>query len=291
MKTLFVGCGDLGMRAIAQLVSAPAENVVCHALRRRIERLPEGMPATAGDLRDTAAITALLDREQFDVLVITLTPEQISDQGYRDSYVAGAKSLAAVLGATVHVPALVIWVSSTGVYGQSSGEWVDELSETVPSSYRGERLLEAENIVRQLPVATVIVRYSGIYGPGRGRLLQQVREGRLAPPEPLQWSNRIHAEDAAAVLVHLLGKWREGEVLQPLYLATDDEPVPLYEVHRWLAEQMGLAGKLPKAGDAARSMPGGNRRCSNRRLRDSGFRFRYPTFREGYRVLLEKGGE
>lgn len=292
MKVLFIGCGDLALRAIRQLRETPQPGypeVICHGLRRRVELLPETLLATAGDSRDSAALTALLDAQQFDVLAVTLTPEEMSERGYRDSYVAGARSLARALEQTCCQPRGVIWASSTGVYGQHNGEWVDELAETAPASYRGKCLLEAEEIIAQLPVASVVLRYSGIYGPGRGRLLQQVKAGRIAPSAPVQWSNRIHAEDAAGVMVHILRRWQRGEALLPCYLATDNEPVPLHEVHAWLAARLVPAAAARGADQAGSGA--GNRRCANRRLRDSGFVFRYPTFREGYLELLAEGRE
>lgn len=295
MKVLFLGCGDIALRAIQQLRDATQPEfgkVQCHAVRRRVENLPPTVEATAGDIRDTAATTALMDAEEFDAVVVTMTPDSMSDEGYRDSYVAGAKSLAMAVARTRNRPSAVIWVSSTGVYGQSHGEWVDELTETLPDSYRGKRLLEAENIIQKLSVPSVVVRYSGIYGPGRGRLLQQVREGHVAPEEPVQWSNRIHADDAAGVLVHLLHRFQQGGLVERLYLATDNEPVPLHDVHAWLAGQIGVTmpvGLLSDASESGGRM--GNRRCRNQRLRDSGFVFRYPTFREGYLQILSEGTE
>ncbi|MDP1520843.1 sugar nucleotide-binding protein [Porticoccus litoralis] len=289
MKVLFLGCGDIGLRAIDQLQEKNRQQgagFVCHGARRQINRLPESLSRSSVDICDSESLTTLLDEHRFDAVVVTLTPLAMSDEGYRDSYVAGARSLSLAVQHAVHPPGLVVWISSSGVYGQDQGEWVDEESATRPVSYRGKRLLEAEDIIQALPITSCIVRFSGIYGPGRGRLLQQVREGRLAPPQPVQWSNRIHADDAAGVLVHLLGKYKHGENIEPLYLATDNEPIVIHEVHVWLAREMGVDGLSPAAEKTSLVVRGGNRRCNNQRLRDSGFVFRYPTFREGYRELL-----
>ena len=86
--------------------------------------------------------------------------------------------------------------------------------------------------------------------------------------------------------MHLLGKFEHGENIEPLYLATDNEPIAIHEVHVWLALEMGV-DSLPSATEgSSAAVRGGNRRCNNQRLKDSGFVFRYPTFREGYRELL-----
>jgi nucleoside-diphosphate-sugar epimerase len=231
----------------------------------------------------------LLRKGGINAIVVTLTPGEMSDEGYRASYVAGAESLASAIRDSGWCSGPVLWVSSTSVYGHGGGEWVDELSDTVPASYRGERLLQAEGLISQLSVPAVVIRYAGVYGPGRGRMLAQLHRGELAPPQPVQWSNRIHAEDCAGVLVHLLQRYRADKPLHSLYLATDNEPAPLYDVHRWLAQQLGIS--MPDTVAAASAGRVGNRRCSNRRLLESGYQFLYPTFREGYAALISESPE
>jgi nucleoside-diphosphate-sugar epimerase len=282
LKALFVGCGDIGVRTI-QSLECSQDGLVWQALamRRHPERLSPNISSVAVDLKDTEALAGLLASRSFDAIVVTLTADQMTDQGYVDTYVAGAQALQSAIVQSGQSPGLVIWVSSTGVYHQSNGEWVDELSETNPSSFRGKRLLEAEQVIQQLPVPSVVVRLSGIYGPGRSRLISQVRQGVVVPAVPVHWTNRIHSEDCAGVLTHLLNRFGQGEVLENLYLATDNEPAPAHEMQCWLAEQVGVE---PLETSEARRM--GNRRCSNQRLRTSGYLFCYPTYREGYGTLL-----
>ena len=138
-----------------------------------------------------------------------------------------------------------------------------------------------EGHVQAGPFPAVILRLGGIYGPGRGRLIERVRSGeaRCAPGAPV-WSNRIHRDDAAGALAHLLLLDRpEG-----LYLGVDSEPSPVCEVYRYVASVLGVPP--PREGDDAR--PGGSsKRCSNARLRRDGYRFEFPTYREGYRAVLD----
>lgn len=284
MKVLFIGCGDIGVRCIHRLQML--EGWTGLAMCRHPDRLPATIPSVAGDICDTPHLTELLRNADVDAIVVTLTPGEMSDEGYRASYVAGAESLVKAIGCSGWRSGPVLWVSSTGVYGQGGGEWVDELSDTVPASYRGKRLLQAEGLISQLSVPAVVIRYAGIYGPGRGRMLAQLHRGELAPPQPVQWSNRIHAEDCAGVLVHLLQRYRADKPLHGLYLATDNEPTPLYDVHRWLAAQLGIS--MPDTVATTSVGRAGSRRCSNRRLLDSGYRFLYPTFREGYAALISE---
>jgi nucleoside-diphosphate-sugar epimerase len=181
----------------------------------------------------------------------------------------------------------MIFVSSTGVYGQSAGEWVDEDSATEPGSFTGRIVLEAERRVLDGPFPGTAVRFGGIYGPGRTRLLERVRAGAAQVPagRPV-YTNRIHRDDCAGALTHLLARDRAGRPLEPVYLGVDHEPAELGEVFRFLAEILGAAP--PKvAADADTGRRGSNKRCRNDRLLATGYRFLYPTYREGYRALVE----
>ncbi|MEJ6613013.1 MAG: NAD-dependent epimerase/dehydratase family protein [Porticoccus sp.] len=299
MKVLFIGCGDIGVRAIRALPSgSPGRAWQAQAMRRNPLALPADIDATRGDLCNIRDLLAVLGKSSVDAVVVTLTPDHMSDQGYCDSYVAGARALKLALSKSENPPRLVVWVSSSGVYGQTNGEWVDELSGVAPTSFRGKRLLEAEKIISSLSteplfsedrrIKPLVVRFSGIYGPGRNRLIHQIKQGNIAAKEPTAWTNRIHSEDCARVIVHLLGRYAQNKPLENLYLATDDEPVSAYEMQRWLAKQMGvciLDGSDDKKN--RRSAEFSNRRCSNKLLIQSGYKFFFPTFREGYLPLLK----
>jgi len=127
--------------------------------------------------------------------------------------------LATAIGNIELKPKLVIWVSSTSVYGNNQGDWVDEASPTHPISFSGKLLLEAEQQIQSLPCAHSIVRFSGIYGPGRTRILSQIKAGVGRAAKPEQWSNRIHSEDCAGVLAHLIERFAQNRPIEPLYTA------------------------------------------------------------------------
>lgn len=303
LKILFAGCGDIGLRTITKLQEVDSDpEWQALAMRRNLEKLPKNIDSVAGDVRDSDGFWKLLENKGIYALVVTLTPSDMSDEGYRDSYVMAAQSIKAAVEKCSQPPSLIIWVSSTGVYGQSEGGWVDELAEASPTSFRGKRLLEAESIIDSLSVASVVVRFSGIYGPGRNRLINQVKRGELAPELPITWTNRIHAEDCAGVIAHLLEKFSRGEFLEASYIATDNKPVPAHEMQSWLANEMGLEPSENSKGSELGSSKhnsldvnhpvkprAGSRRCSNQRLLESGYKFLYPTYREGYRALLNEG--
>jgi nucleoside-diphosphate-sugar epimerase len=275
LKILFLGCGDIAQRTVAQL----PDQYQCFGLKRNPENLPSAITPFKGDVSDYRQLQAVLG-EHFDVLVATLTPDEFTEQAYRSAYLEAANSLQRALATIDRQPKWVIWVSSTSVYGDTRGAWVDEDSPTEPQTFSGRTLLAAEEVIQQLLGNHTLVRFSGIYGPGRTRMINQVLAGKGRPAEPEQWSNRIHSDDCAGVLTHLIGLLSEGEVPEPLYLASDSEPVTQHDLRRWLAIQLGV--ELQE--EAANRGP--IRRCSNRRLLRSGYQFKYPSYREGYRSLL-----
>lgn len=275
MKVLLAGCGDIGQRTGARLTP----NYQCFGLRRHPQNLPDTISPIVGNMADTQGLEEILSTG-FDVVVVTLTPDQFTEQAYRQSYLAGATALATAIGNIELKPKLVIWVSSTSVYGNNQGDWVDEASPTNPASFSGKLLLEAEQQIQSLPSAHSIVRFSGIYGPGRTRMLSQIKAGVGRPAKPEQWSNRIHSEDCAGVLAHLIERFAQNRPIEPLYLATDCAPVTQHKMRNWLATQMQV--ELTDETVEQKSI----RRCSNQRLLDSGYEFIFPSYKEGYLALI-----
>ncbi|MDG1164564.1 MAG: NAD(P)H-binding protein [Porticoccaceae bacterium] len=275
LKILFAACGDIAQRAAARTQHQS------FGLRRNPERLPAGIDPIAGDMTDSTELRAVLD-QGFDVVVVTLTPSTFTEQAYRDSYLKGAQALSLAIDATEHKPKLVIWVSSTSVYGHNNGDWVDESTATNPQSFSGKLLLEAEQLIADLPCDHSIVRFSGIYGPGRTRMLSQVKAGKGRPAEPEQWSNRIYSDDCGGVLSHLIDLFAAGEAIETVYLATDSAPVTQHDLRVWMAAQMQVS--LTDEIVVQKAV----RRCSNQRLLASGFEFIYPSYKEGYLALMAK---
>ena len=109
-----------------------------------------------------------------------------------------------------------------------------------------------------------------------------MRNGLHVPQEPEQFTNRIHRDDAAALLEHLLLEVEKDELLAPCYLGVDDESASMYDVASWLSQQLGVA--LSESG--APSGRVGSKRCSNALARESGWQPQYPSFREGYAAML-----
>ena len=277
-RVLIAGCGDVG-NALAELLLADGYEV--WGARRNPAALAEGIRPWSVDLTDPGSMAN--PPAAFDVVHYTASADRRDEAGYRAIYVDGLVNLLGAVERAGASPKRVLFTSSTAVYGQVRGQWVDESSETKPARFNGRVLLDAEAIVRRLNMGTV-VRLSGIYGPGRTRLIRKVWNGEAtATPS---WTNRIHVWDCGRLLHHLM----RLDAPADLYLGSDDAPATTAEVVTWMSEALGVA--TPGPGEA-QSL---NKRCRNARLHESGFRFVYPTFRDGYasiiaRFLEEQGGQ
>jgi nucleoside-diphosphate-sugar epimerase len=214
------------------------------------------------------------------------SPGGSDDALYRMAYGVGLSNLIEALTRAEERPKRVFFVSSTSVFAQRRGEWVDESSPAEPTHFSGKRLLEAERVLLDSEYAGTVVRFGGIYGPRRTSLVQSVRTGSAVfRRSRTSWTNRIHRDDCAGVLRHLM----QHRPLDPLYLAVDCEPVSHSEVLQWLAGTLGAPPpRAVGANDPALREPRSNKRCRNDRLLETGYRFKYPTFREGYRAVLNE---
>lgn len=285
-RILIAGFGYVGS-ALAVLLRDAGHAVV--GVKRSPGGMPDGVEGVRADLADPASIAAALASIEgpIDVSVCAVAADAGDDDAYRCAYVEGNRNLLAALRARGPLPRHVFFTSSTAVYAQDDGSWVDEASETTPRDFRGARMLEAERVLSESGAPATVLRLGGIYGPGRTRLIESVRGGhaRIAPGPP-RFGNRIHRDDAAGALAHLVGMALRGDALPPILIGVDDEPADEAVVLRWLAAALGVPEPAAGAGAPAARARGGNKRCSNARLRAAGYRFRYPTFREGYGALI-----
>lgn len=280
--TLILGCGDIGMVLGRELLAA-GHRVI--GARRSVAALEgSGIEPLALDLHDEEALAALPD---VDYVVYILSADRFDEAAYRAAYLDGLKAVLQVYEGRDTAPKRLFFVSSTSVYGQKEGELVDEETPAESAGFAGALMREAEQALRASPLAGTTVRFSGIYGPGRDRLIRQVLEGRIAPETPPMYSNRIHRDDCAGILAHLIGLEAQGESLEELYLASDCAPEPLHEVMAWLAGQLKVEStEVIQAPLRKRS----SKRCDNTRLRETGYVFRYPSYREGYAQVMKEGG-
>ncbi|MDG4560228.1 MAG: SDR family oxidoreductase [Candidatus Competibacter sp.] len=287
-RILIAGCGDIGT-TLGLSLNAAGHRV--WGLKRRPDDLPPALEPLAADLADPATLTVL--PPALDYIVYSAAAAGFSEALYEAAYVAGVRNLLNALRQAGQQPKRLLLTSSTSVYAQHQGEWVDEDSPAAAASFSGRCIRAGEQVLWDSGWPAVVVRFGGIYGPGRTRLIDSVRDGSATRPAgPPMFTNRIHRDDCARVLEHLLFLPDPA----PLYLAVDDNPAPLAEVLNWLATQLGVpepsvvASPALKPGSDNRpslaSRQRASKRCRNARLRGSGFQFRYPSYRDGYAALL-----
>lgn len=190
------------------------------------------------------------------------------------------------------------YLSTTGVYGDHQGGWVDETTPLTPAGRRGERRVTAERqwlelFADRLEISVQLFRLAGIYGPGRSQF-RAVREGtarRLVKPG--QVFSRIHVDDIAQVLKASIERPRDGAA----YNLCDDEPAPPQDVVAFAAELLGIdpppevAFEDAELSPMARSFYGESKRVSNTLIKEElGVRLRYPNYRDGLRAVAKAEG-
>ena len=276
---LIAGCGYVGTALGLRLAAA---GHIVWGIRRSAEGLPPGIRHLAADL--TAPETLQELPPALDVVFYTAAPNGSEEAAYRAIYVDGLRHVLEALVRQHQSPRRVLLTSSTAVYAQSAGEWVDETSPTEPQHFTGRRVLEGERVLLDGPFPATVLRLGGIYGPGRTSLIERVRQGLATCREgPPLYTNRIHRDDCAGALHHLM------TLPQPdsRYIGVDHEPADYCDVLRWLAAQLGAPPPRVEASsgmDSRRHRT--NKRCRHDKLIASGYVFHYPTFREGYAALL-----
>ena len=261
---LMIGLGKIGLPVAKQLAaqghcvigvsrSMPTDLAFCSPMTAKLppdndHLYQKNLHFVASDAR--ALIIAQLSQwtSQINQICIIVSPDTPSLQDYRDSYYAIAEN---VVRLGDHLPNLkrVVFISSTGVYGQNAGEVIDINTPVfAPASATSQVILQTEQLLQQhFEDKSVIIRPSGIYGQSRLRLLTMATQLAAQSPNMTSdypsntWTNRIMDIDLVSIIVKVTNT---GETV-PVYLATDNAPVPLYTVLNYLATAQGLNLSLP----------------------------------------------
>lgn len=276
---LIVGSGYVGSYLAQQLVAAGNR---VYTFNRSGKSGVEGAIALQGDSTKPETLAVLPDDVQAAVYAVAAGSH--SDEAYKSAYVQGLTNIVEALRKRAPKLKRLLFTSSTSVYNQDEGEWIDEGSPAETEGFTGHRMREAEAVCLGSGYEAAVVRLSGVYGPERHRMIEEVRSGQAVcyPGEP-RYSNRIHRDDCAGALQHLLFL----PEIQKVYVGSDSEPADRSEILRWIARQLELPEPRVVTGSAeAGHKFGTNKRLSNRRLLASGYTFRYPTFRDGYSELI-----
>ncbi|HEY8118102.1 MAG TPA: SDR family oxidoreductase [Methylophilaceae bacterium] len=274
-KVLIAGCGDLGC-AVAERLNQ--EDFEVYGLRYSNKSLPSGVKLIQADVTQPSSLRSLESLTP-EILLYCVAASAQTDESYQAHYVDGLHNVLNFLAPAASLKH-VFFVSSTRVYGQQTDELLDEASPAIPADFGGERLLEAEALLKTTGCLSTVLRLSGIYGHGRTRMLRLARQPEQWPQQD-SWTNRIHRDDAASFIAFLLECVRAKQAVQDCYVVTDSQPVSQYEVLMWLAGQLGV--NLNQIKPPAIK---GGKRLSNRRMLGEGFSLLYPDYRIGYSSLL-----
>lgn len=276
---LVAGCGKIGL----PLARSLTDNFEVWGLRRSQMENEAGVRFLSADLTKPEGLHEVLP-EEIHYVVYCLTPEARSEACYTACYVDGLTNL---LQALPNPKALerVLFVSSTAVYHQQDGSWVDEHSAAHPERFNGRVMLQAEAVAESLGFAVTVIRFSGIYGGGRNQLVARVKAGSVGLTTAPHFSNRIHQDDCVGFLRHLLVQ-ASSQTLQRLYIATDSMPVLYNDLLGYLAQRLEVT--LESASGSEGLTRSGSKRCSNRRMLSTGYQLKYPSYREGYAEILAR---
>ena len=286
MRVLIVGCGYVGVPLGAELVRLGHE---VFGLRRNAAAVAElqaaGIQPLIGDVSRPESLVKL--PHDFDWIVNCVAAGGAAEN-YRKIYLQGTHHLIEWL--TPNPPKKFVYTSSTSVYGQNNGSPVKESSPTEPLAETSKILVETEKVLlasvaeRKLPA--VILRVAGICGPDRGHWFKQfLKDAAHIEGDGSRCLNMIHRDDLVGCIVAALKNGRAGEI----YNAVDDEPVSQLHFFQWLAQAVDkpLPPSVPENADDQSKRGMTNKRVSNRKLKmELGYRFKHPTFRQGYSAEL-----
>jgi len=299
-RLLIIGCGYLGLRVGERAKSAGWS--VSATSRSRLAFLEEQGFAPVrfdwNEARDLALIANTIETEGIDRILIAISHDRRSNV---DRYVSQVDGLARFLGAVRSASNArptpdVVYISTTGVYHQTGGVWVDESSTTRPTRDGGRAHLIAESKLRScLGTADwTILRLSGIYGPGRVPRAADVRAGRPIASPPDGHLNLIHVDDAASGVMSAFS-WRDRNATslpprQRLYVVSDDSPVLRRQFYQEIATQTNSPAPTfvdPAADSGVRFRSETDKRVWNRQFkRDLVPKLQYPGHIEGLRSIL-----
>lgn len=278
---LVIGCGYLGERVAQRWL---AEGSVVHCVTRSLDRARHleslGFEPFVGDVTRPDTLAAL---PAADTVLHAVGYQPGSGVSRRAVYVDG---LRAVLDRLDAHSSRIVLASSTGVYGESGGAWVDEETPCRPAREAGQVLLAAEETLRghRRGSAAIVLRFAGLYGPGRIPKLADLKAGRPIAVSSHGMLNLIHIDDAAAAVV------AAAQAPPRTYVIADGHPVLRREFYRHVAELLRAAEPRfvePSPDEAARQRGGGDKRVSNRRMiEELGVILQYPTYRAGLEAIL-----
>ncbi len=282
MNRLVLGCGYLGWR-VARLWRSQGDNVyaVTRSQNNAKRMKQEGIIPVIADITDPETVKAL---PQADTILFSVGMDRKKYDSIYDVYVNG---LTSVLGGIAEAPDQLIYISSTGVYGDFDGAWIDEDSPANPLREGGKACLAAEQILRDGRMAeqSCILRFAGIYGPQRIPAKALIQSQQWKKITSCGFMNLIHVDDGA----NIIQKVAEQAIVGDTFNVSDGNPPERKEYYQFIAEQLGLSeipwGATATANEITRSR--GDKRVSNQKLVGKiGDLFQYENYRTGIEQAL-----
>lgn len=274
-KYLIIGQGAIGLPVTNTLANQGLEVT---GLARQ-DRKHYDLTKSAQFLQMDALNLTADQLKDFHKIAIIVTPDEYSKSGYENSYLKICQRLASF---SKDLPNLerIIFISSTGIYGQDNGDWIDDTVEPAPLAQDSTSnfILKAEQALQNgFDDKAIIIRPSGIYGRKR---LMRVRQAQKDEKDPIayeQWTNRIMDSDLVTIIANVLTIASP----KPLYLATDYLPVTNFELTTWLSDKLG--SKKPVIDDSKTAVTG--KRLHSNIPRDW---LDFPDWQAGYRDILQQ---
>lgn len=282
MSKLVVGCGYLGAR-VAHLWANSGETV--YAITRSPDRAndfaAQGWVPIVVDITQPNSLTKL---PETDTVLFAVGFDR-TGKSIHEVYAGGLANVLNALSASV---GRVVYISSTGVFGQTDGDWVTEESLCRPTREGGKACLAAEELLRAHPLGerSIILRLAGLYGPRRIPRRDDLLSARPIPAPSEGWLNLIHVDDAARIVLAV----EKQAPLSSLYLVSDGAPVLRRDYYAELARLLGAPE--PRFESVPSDSPAALRATADKRISNAGLRseieftFEYPSYRDGLAAIV-----
>ncbi len=270
---LILGCGYLGSR-VARAWLDRCHRVAALTRGRNDSIAKAGIEPIRGDVLDPASLRSL---PEASTVFYAIGFDRTAGKSMREVYVNGLRNALRAIRCT----GPFLFVSSTSVYGQTDGKWVNEDSQTEPIEESGKVVLDAERTLQEFRPDAIVLRFAGIYGPDRILRRQALLNGEPLVGDAEKWLNLIHVDDGVQAVLAAERNGKPGET----YLVADGEPVRRRDFYTLAAEVVGAP--TARFENAPQPIREANRRVSNEKARRQlGFAPRHPSYRTGLSACI-----
>lgn len=266
-KILIIGYGRLG-KELAELLKHKYEII---AVKRTVTK-EQDISLINADIKHLKSS----DIPEVKYVFFFISADSRTIAAYQEAYVENLKHTIDIL--KLKNITRFFFSSSTSVYEQQLGQEVNENSPTQAQHFSGQTMLMAEKIITAANMPTTIVRLSGLYGVNANYLITKLQQQPFLYTHDY-FSNRIHLKDAAAIFHHLMQKKHNKDI----YIGTDNKPCKINTVLNWLTLQLQLTRPV----EIIENNNSNNKKLCNNKIINSGFKFSYPSYKEGYQKIIK----